>query len=126
VDQGRQKREVVVLHHHDGIGCVGLLGQALPVGGTENRSSVAQRPQPLIGQAVVIAVFLLLAQLNQPDVVGGRLVCAERESNPLDLSNSLNTHCTRALATTLVSISIAAAIAVSGASAGCFGCRPPH
>ena len=67
------KREVVVLHQHDRVFAARLgdhrVGEALvdrlvelPVGFAEHRPhvrDVAERPQPFVGEAVVVAVFLL-------------------------------------------------------------------
>ena len=78
----RQQREVEVLHQHHGFVAAGLLrdgvGEAridravvLPVALAEGRAHVgqmAQRPQALVGEAVVVAFFLFV---GEPDAAQG-------------------------------------------------------
>ena len=86
-DQRRQQREVVVLHQHHRVGRIRLgdhrVGKAfvdfaiaLPVGFAENRPhmrDMAQRPQPLVGKAVVVALLFFLGQPDPAQRVAGRL-----------------------------------------------------
>ena len=79
----RQQREVVVLHQHDRVVGARLVrhhvGEApvhrlvvLPVGRAEDRPrvrDVAERPQALVGEAVVVALLLLLRQPDAADAV---------------------------------------------------------
>ena len=74
---------MVVLHQDDGIRRLGLLGDGvgefpvrlvvlLPIGRAEGRSNVgdvAQGPQPLVGEAVVVARLLLVRQPDAAEVV---------------------------------------------------------
>ena len=76
---------MIVLHQHDRLLDVLHLGEqrfgealvdgavVLPVAGAEARPlvhDVAERPQPLVGEAVVITSFLLVAQPHAPQRVG--------------------------------------------------------
>ena len=83
----RQQREVIVLHQHDRVVGARLVGDdvgealvdvavMLPVVRAERRArvgDVAQRPQALVGEAVVVALLLLLRQPHPADPVGGML-----------------------------------------------------
>ena len=79
-DHPRRQREMIVLHQHDRILGLGLLGDGigealvdllvlLPVAFPELRPherDVAQRPETFIGQTVIIAVLLLLRNPDPP------------------------------------------------------------
>ena len=82
--QPRQQREVIVLHEHDGLlDGLHLLQQRLrealvhqavvpPVGGAKARAlvdDVAERPQALVGETVIVAGLLLVAQPHAPQGV---------------------------------------------------------
>ncbi len=84
-DHARQQGEVVVLHQHDGVLGLGLACHGAgelavdrdvlrPVARAEGRphvGDVAQRPQPLVGEAVVVAGLLLRRKPDAADLVGG-------------------------------------------------------
>ena len=89
-DQARQQREVIIVHEDDRVVRAGLVdhrareqavgrGVLLPVGRAEYRAhvrDVTQRPQPLVGEPVVVARLLLLGQPDAAELVewlrGGR------------------------------------------------------
>ena len=78
------RREVVVLHQHDRVVAIDLLAHRVgelavhrdvvgPVLGAEHRArvrDVAERPQPLVGEAVVVALLFLLGEPDAPQQVG--------------------------------------------------------
>ena len=84
-DHARRHREVIVLHQHDRVLALRLLhhgvGEAavdrdvmVEIALAEDRpheGDMAQRPQPLVGEAVVIAVLLLLAEPDAAQRIGG-------------------------------------------------------
>ena len=83
-NEARQQREVIVLHQHHRIVAVGLaddrVGEArvhqpvvVPIGFAKGRTHirvVAQRPQALVGEARVVAGFLLAREPDAADAVG--------------------------------------------------------
>ena len=88
----RQQREMIVLNQNHGIRPLGLLNDGLgkplvdgailvPVGFPEDRpdkGDMAERPQPLIGKAVVVAVLFFLRQPDTPERIE-RVIRAARE-----------------------------------------------
>ncbi len=86
-DHARQQREMVVLHQQDRVGRAGLLRHrvgelavhvvvVLPVTGAEYRphvGDVAQRPETLVGETVVIACLLLGGEPHPPEPVARML-----------------------------------------------------
>ena len=83
-DRARQQGEVVILHQHDRVLGLGFLlhglrkspvhgAVLLPVGGAKYGArvrDVAQRPQALVGEAIVVAGFLLPGEPDAAHAVG--------------------------------------------------------
>ncbi len=114
-EHSRQKSEMVILHEDHGRPSVHLFENGVgkltidaavmfPVGGVETRGSagdVAQRPQRVVGEAVVIALLLLA---RQPDA-------AER------ISRVLRRHCGAAVFVAGFTVAVAAAVGDPNAAA---------